>query len=82
MPTTPCVRSEAKEFKEKFEEAAAINSKLFGVGDGDKSADKREKEEEKKEEEKKSGDANAEEAPKAEAAEAKEEKAAPKAEGA
>lgn len=72
---------QAKEFKEKFEEAAGINSKLFGVGDGDKAADKGEKEE-KKEEGKKPGDAKAAEAPKAEAAETKEEKAAPKAEGA
>ncbi|CDJ46797.1 ran-specific GTPase-activating protein, putative [Eimeria brunetti] len=44
---------QAKEFKEKFEEAAAINAKLFAIGDSSSSSSK---EEGKKEEEKKEGE--------------------------
>ncbi|CDJ37406.1 ran-specific GTPase-activating protein, putative [Eimeria tenella] len=39
---------QAKEFKEKFEEAAAINSKLFGIGDSTKEGEKTEEKEAEK----------------------------------
>lgn len=52
---------QAQEFKQKFEEATAVNSKLFAVADGDKPAGK-EKEEgnEKEEKDKKLGELNKE----------------------
>ncbi|CDI78972.1 ran-specific GTPase-activating protein, putative [Eimeria acervulina] len=42
---------QAKEFKEKFEEAAAINSKLFGIGEGGSKAKEGEKAETKEQKE-------------------------------
>ena len=45
------VFAEAKEFKEKFEAAAAINSKLFGIGEGGSKAKEGEKAETKEQKE-------------------------------
>lgn len=52
---------QAKKFKEKFEEAAAINAKLFGVSGSEEAEDKTEKKEENEEEKKKAATTEADE---------------------